>query len=71
MNTSSDEGVPAGDGGKDGDPHGRGPRSVTLEIITEISAIDAAEWDACASSGDPFVSHAFLSALEESGLSHP
>ncbi|RVT92566.1 GNAT family N-acetyltransferase [Sphingomonas crocodyli] len=28
---------------------------------------DAAEWDACAGVDNPFVSHAFLSALEESG----
>ena len=29
--------------------------------------MDPAEWDACAGTGNPFVSHAFLSALEESG----
>src|SRR5258708_34817035 len=32
-----------------------------------ISAIDAATWDRCAGDANPFVSHAFLSALEDSG----
>jgi hypothetical protein len=32
-----------------------------------VSAIDAAAWDACAGSDNPFLTHAFLSALEESG----
>lgn len=32
-----------------------------------VAAFDAAEWDACAGGGDPFVTHAFLLALEESG----
>ena len=32
-----------------------------------VSAFSAAEWDACAGSGNPFVGHAFLAALEESG----
>ncbi len=40
---------------------------VTLKIITRLSQIDAAAWDACAGVDNPFVSHAFLSALEESG----
>ncbi len=31
-----------------------------------VSAIDAMAWDACAGRGNPFVSHAFLAALEES-----
>lgn len=32
-----------------------------------VSAIDAAQWDACAKTDDPFLSHIFLAALEESG----
>jgi len=40
---------------------------VTLRIETDITAIPAADWDACAGSDNPFVSHAFLAALEESG----
>jgi predicted N-acyltransferase len=41
-----------------------------LSLHRAIAEIGAAEWDACA--GDnPFVSHAFLSALEESGSTGP
>lgn len=36
-----------------------------------IRAIDAADWDRCAGADDPFLSHAFLSALEESGSVGP
>jgi len=41
------------------------PLSLTLH--RRIADIAAAEWDACAGSANPFVSHAFLSALEDSG----
>ncbi|SMF61512.1 GNAT family N-acetyltransferase [Allosphingosinicella indica] len=32
-----------------------------------VAEVDAAAWDVCAGGGNPFVSHAFLSALEDSG----
>lgn len=32
-----------------------------------VAAFDPADWDRCVGTGDPFLSHAFLSALEESG----
>jgi uncharacterized protein len=32
-----------------------------------VAAFDTADWDRCAGTDDPFLSHAFLSALEESG----
>lgn len=42
-----------------------------VQVATSLAAIDAADWDACAnpdpSRVNPFVSHAFLSALEDSG----
>ena len=41
--------------------------SVTARIADGVAAIPAADWDACAGSGNPFVSHAFLAALEASG----
>ena len=55
---------------------------ITLEAVSAISAISAAEWDACANpSGDcgggskpyynPFVSHAFFAAAEASGSATP
>ncbi|MFG1223813.1 GNAT family N-acetyltransferase [Xanthobacter wiegelii] len=42
-----------------------------IRILPNLSEIKAADWDACAAGGamrpEPFVSHAFLSALEQSG----
>ncbi|WP_294297372.1 GNAT family N-acetyltransferase [uncultured Sphingomonas sp.] len=40
---------------------------VTARIADGVRAIPADQWDACAGAGNPFVSHAFLSILEESG----
>ncbi len=42
-------------------------RDMVARIGAGVAAFDAAEWDACAAGGNPFLSHAFLSALEESG----
>ncbi|WP_447726855.1 GNAT family N-acetyltransferase [Sphingomonas koreensis] len=39
----------------------------TARIADGVASIPAAQWDACAGGGNPFVSHAFLSALERSG----
>ena len=55
---------------------------ITLEAVSSISAIPAAEWDACANPGadcggaskpyyNPFVSHAFFAAAESSGSATP
>lgn len=41
--------------------------TITARMVEGVSAIPAADWDACAGTGNPFVGHAFLSALEESG----
>ena len=38
-----------------------------VRIVERLSDVPAAEWDACAGSDNPFVSHAFLEALEASG----
>jgi len=43
------------------------PVAIRLRVVEAIGAIDAARWDACAGATNPFVSHAFLLALEESG----
>ncbi len=40
---------------------------IIAEIATGICALDAAQWDALDASANPFVSHAFLAALEQSG----
>jgi predicted N-acyltransferase len=51
--------------------------SAVVRVVSRIDAVPAAEWDACACGADsngktgrpanPFISHAFLHALEESG----
>lgn len=38
-----------------------------LKAVADITGIDAAAWDRCAGDANPFVSHAFLAALERSG----
>jgi len=45
--------------------------SLTLSLHRSIAEISAADWDACAGAGNPFVSHAFLSAVEDSGSAGP
>ena len=39
----------------------------TAKVHSAIGALPAQEWDGLTGGGNPFVSHAFLSALEESG----
>jgi predicted N-acyltransferase len=41
--------------------------SLTARIVDRLETIPAAAWDACAGADNPFVSHAFLNALEISG----
>ena len=41
--------------------------AITARIADGVAQIPAAEWDACAGSANPFTSHAFLKALEDSG----
>lgn len=38
-----------------------------VSVLPAISAVGAEEWDACAGAENPFLSHDFLNALEESG----
>jgi hypothetical protein len=40
---------------------------LALTLHRTVAEIPAAEWDACAGSSNPFVTHAFLAALEDSG----
>ncbi len=44
-----------------------GAATLTMSLHAAIADIDAADWDACAGDGNPFVSHAFLSVVEDSG----
>ncbi|MEQ8603849.1 MAG: GNAT family N-acetyltransferase [Marivibrio sp.] len=43
-----------------------GEQTVTIEVCERLADVPKAEWDACAGAENPFVSHDFLSALEES-----
>ncbi|WP_375286178.1 GNAT family N-acetyltransferase [Sphingomonas sp.] len=40
---------------------------LTARIAAGVRDIPAADWDACAGTANPFVSHGFLAALEDSG----
>ena len=44
---------------------------VTARVAEGVGAIPADQWDACAGGANPFVGHAFLSLLEESGSVGP
>ncbi len=48
-----------------------GAPELTLTLHSRIADIAPADWDACAGDENPFVSHAFLSALEDSGSAGP
>jgi predicted N-acyltransferase len=41
--------------------------NIIARLAPGVSAVDARQWDALAGTDDPFLSHAFLSALEASG----
>ncbi|WP_114954544.1 GNAT family N-acetyltransferase [Sphingosinicella terrae] len=40
---------------------------IVARLAAGVSAFDPAAWDRCAGNSDPFIGHAFLSALEQSG----
>ena len=42
-------------------------KEISIKNINKIRDIQSKDWDACAGKDNPFVSHAFLYALEESG----
>lgn len=44
---------------------------LTVRIAPSVGSLPAAEWDALAGPGNPFVSHAFLAALEDSASVGP
>jgi predicted N-acyltransferase len=46
-------------------------QTLSLSLHPSIEAIDPSEWDLCAGRDNPFVSHAFLSAVEDSGSAGP
>lgn len=42
-------------------------QAITARIVSGVADLPAAEWDALTDGANPFVSHAFLSAMEDSG----
>jgi hypothetical protein len=44
---------------------------LTVRIAPSVGSLPAVEWDALAGPGNPFMSHAFLTALEDSGSVGP
>jgi predicted N-acyltransferase len=46
-------------------------RPTTARIVGNARDVAASDWDACAGAGNPFLSHAFFTALEESGSATP
>ncbi len=55
-------------------PDGRDPgtpEARTVKVFSSINDLEAVAWDACAGGDDPFLSHAFLAALEDSGSVAP
>ena len=47
------------------------PPTLYVEVLDDLRTIAAADWDALAGPDNPFVEHAFLAALEESGSVAP
>tara|TARA_R110002033_G_scaffold6243_5_gene24828 strand:- start:22 stop:1182 length:1161 start_codon:yes stop_codon:yes gene_type:complete len=47
------------------------PTEILARVADDIASLPADRWDACAGSANPFVSHAFLSAMELSGSVGP
>jgi uncharacterized protein len=44
-----------------------GGERLTVKVVAALAEIPAADWDSCAGEDNPFLSHAFLEALEASG----
>ncbi|MBU0555040.1 MAG: GNAT family N-acetyltransferase [Alphaproteobacteria bacterium] len=45
--------------------------ALTVHLTQSVTALDRADWDACAGPDNPFISYDFLSILEESGSVGP
>ena len=48
-----------------------GADALSVEVLGAIGDVPAADWEACAGAANPFVGHAFLAALEQSGTVAP
>ncbi len=41
--------------------------SIDIRVLSSLASVEAADWDSLTGDDDPFIEHAFLSLLEESG----
>ncbi|EME71260.1 hypothetical protein H261_04303 [Paramagnetospirillum caucaseum] len=48
-----------------------GEKRLSVTVLSAISEVEAAAWDACAGTDNPFIRHAFLDAMERSGSASP
>ncbi|MBT3238121.1 MAG: N-acetyltransferase [Rhodospirillaceae bacterium] len=48
-----------------------GSEAAVIKVLGSIDEVDADQWDACAGTNDPFICHAFLKSLEDSGSVAP
>ncbi len=55
----------------DNPDQGSSHQDIVAQLAPSVASMDAAQWDACNSGGNPFTSHAFLSTLEDSGSVGP
>ena len=49
----------------------KSPTEVIARIADDIAGLPVDQWDHCAGTANPFISHGFLSAMEESGSIGP
>jgi uncharacterized protein len=45
----------------------RSTEAISLRVVSRLDEVPPCAWDACAGQDNPFISHAFLKALEDSG----
>lgn len=48
-----------------------GELDLSVEVVERLADVPDADWDACAGPENPFIGHAFLNLLEESGAAAP
>src|SRR5690606_8606406 len=46
---------------------GMAEADITVRVAQGVGSLDAAQWDGLTGGGNPFMRHAFLSSLEDSG----
>ena len=52
-------------------PDSSDQNAIVARVADDVSSLPADQWDSCAGSANPFVSHGFLSTMEDSGSVGP